>query len=177
MNSDINLVSGQLTLSKDTKRLRSIRLIATLSLLGVVFLSILLFLLSRVFSPASIVKQQEDVIGSISSLQVKQSKLSLLGQRLNDISIIINKRANYDIALTNILAQSPVDVSVVSLSIDKQKISIIISSSSLLSVNEFIAVLKGMAEKKQYLKNVTINGLTLNGKSSGYLLTLDLELL
>ncbi len=177
MNSDINLVSGQLALSKDAKRLRNLRLIATFSLLGVVFLSVLLFLLSRVFSPASIVEQQEAVMNNIASLQVKQSKLSLLGQRLNDISIIINKRANYDIVLTSILAQSPVGVSVTSLSIDKQKISIIVSSSSLLSMNEFIAVLKGMVEKKQYLKNVTINGLTLSGKSTGYLLTLDLDLL
>jgi len=177
MNSDINLVSGNANaLDKGTKTLRRLKLIGTVVIVGVGVISILLFLLNRLFSPDSIIKQQNQVTASISLQQAKQAKLLVLTQRLNDISSLLKKRANYDVALNNILSQSPSGVSIVSMSVDKKKISIIVNSSSLLSLNDFIEMLKGMVEKKQFLKNVTINNLGLSGRT-GYVLTADIDLL
>lgn len=178
MNNDINLISGDLGVSsRATRKLERVKLIATVAVVGVGLLSILLFLLNRVFSPQSIIKQQNEVIASIATLADKQAKLIVLNQRVNDISAIFKKRTNYDLVLSAILADSPTNVSITSLSVDKAKISSIVSSSSLISLNDFIDSLKGMVEKKQFLKNVTINNLNLNGKTSGYILTLDMDLL
>ena len=177
MNSDINLVSGNANaLDKGTKTLMRHKLIGTFAIIGVVIIAILLFLLSRLFSPDSIIKQQNQVTASISLQQSKQAKLVALTQRLNDISSLLKKRTNYDVVLSNILAQSPSGISIVSVSVDKKKISVIVNSSSLLSLNDFIEMLKGMVEKKQFLKNVTINNLGLNGRA-GYVLTADIDLL
>ncbi len=178
MNNDINLISGDLGVSqRATWKLDRVKLIAKVTVLGVGLLSILLFLLSRVFSPQSIIKQQNEVIAGIAILADKQAKLIVLNQRVNDISTIFKKRKNYDLVLSAIIADFPANISITSLSVDKSKISAIVSSSSLISLNDFIDSLKGMVEKKQFLKNVTINNLNLNGKTSGYILTLDMDLL
>lgn len=174
MNSDINLVAGSNILSKEAKRLRVFRTVAIFLIISVGFLSVLLFLLNRFFSPQILIDQQNQVITQLSALQTRQAQLSLLSQRLNDIQSVLKKRSNYDTVLTSIISGSPSDVNITSLSIDKGKISMIVASSSLLSINDFIDMLKVMVEKKQYLKNVTINNLTLQGKS-GYALILDLN--
>ncbi len=178
MSSDINLVAGDLGgASGGAKRLSTLRMIATSLIVGVGLVSILLFVLNRLFSPQQIIKEQDGVRASISALQDKQAKLSVLNQRLSDIGNLLSKRAAYDIVLQSILSKSPSEISIVSLTIDKQKISMVASSNSLLSINEFIDVLAGMVEEKEFLENVTINSLSLSSRASSYTMTLELTLL
>ena len=178
MSSDINLVAGDLGgASGGAKRLSTLRMIATSLIVGVGLVSILLFALNRLFSPQQIIKEQDGVRASISALQDKQAKLSVLNQRLSDIGNLLSKRAAYDIVLQSILSKSPSEISIVSLTIDKQKISMVASSNSLLSINEFIDVLAGMVEEKEFLENVTINSLSLSSRASSYTMTLELTLL
>lgn len=178
MSSDINLVAGGLGhTSKKEKGLYNLKLIATSLIVGIGVISVFLFILNRLFSPESIVKEQNNVRASILSVQEKQAKLIVLNQRLNDVSNIVSKRANYDIVLGNILSQSPSGIQTVSLAVDKGKISMIVSSNSLISINEFIEMLAGMVSKKEFLQNVTINSLSLNSRASSYTLTMELNLL
>ncbi len=177
MNNNINLVSPDINnLSKQAKILRRFKIIATVIVIGVGITSIALFLLNRIFSPQAIIVQQDSVRASIAALQTKHAKILLLNQKLNDIFKILKSRTNYDLVLANILNQPGNDISVTSLSLNKKKISLVVSSFSLISINNFIDMLKGMVDKKQLLKNVTINNLSLNGKF-GYFLSLDIELL
>lgn len=178
MNNDINLISGDSNvLSKEARRLKTFKLIGTSMVFGVGLLAILLFVLNRLFSPQSVMDQQNKVLGQISALQSKQAKFLILTQRVNDITNLIKKRTNYDIALSNILSQAPSDVVMTSLSINKKKISAIITSSSLVSLSSLIDTLKGMVDKKEFIKNVTISSLSLEGKSGSYVLTLNMEIL
>ncbi|MEX2007560.1 MAG: hypothetical protein WD992_02190 [Candidatus Levyibacteriota bacterium] len=178
MNNDINLVSSDAEGSdKETKRLESFRLIATILIVGVGFISVLLFVLNRLFSPAGIVKEQEQVATNITLAGEKHAKLTVLTQRLNDISSLLSKRTDYDIVLNEILAKSGGSVSIASLAVDKQKLSMIVSADSLISTNEFIGGLKSMVQEKKFLKNVIVNSLSLNNRASNYTLTLEIELL
>jgi len=178
MNNDINLVAGDLGYaSKEAKRLNNLKLIATSLIVGVGVISVLLFILNRLFSPQSIIKQQDVVLASILSAQVKQAKFTVLNQRLNDASSVVSKRTNYDIVLESILSKSPSGMEIVSLALDKKKISMIVSSNSLISINEFIGVLAEMVSKKEFLQNVIVNNLSLSSRASNYTLTLEMTLL
>ncbi|MEX2013276.1 MAG: hypothetical protein WD967_02630 [Candidatus Levyibacteriota bacterium] len=178
MNNDVNLVAGDIgRASQEARRLNTLKLIATSLIIGVGAVSILLFVLNRVFSSQSIINEQDAVRVSIQSAQAKHAKLTILNQRLNDISSVVSKRASYDIVLISILSQSPSDIQIISLAVDKKKISMIASSRSLISVNNFIEVLAGMVRKKEFLQNVTVNNLSLNSRASSYTLTLELSLL
>jgi len=179
MISDINLISQDLsTSSKESKAFKRLRLIATLSISVVASLSIFLFLLNHVFlSPSSIIKQQNAIIENLSSLSGKQAKLIILNQRLNDISLLLKKRTNYDLAIDSILQQAPLDIVTTSLSVEKGKVSMIVSSDSLHSVDSFINGLKSMVAKKQFIKNITVDNLIFNSKDSSYSLTFRTDLL
>ncbi len=178
MKSDINLVSDDAgSLSPGARRLKKFRTIATSVVLAVGGLSILLFFLNRVFSPDSVIKAQNEVATAITAQKNKQTNLIHLNGRLNDILSIVKKRANYDVVLNALMKEAPSEIAVTSLSMDEKKMSIIVSSPSLIPLGNFIDSLKVMAEKKQFLKNVIVNNLTLSSKASSYSLTLDMDLL
>lgn len=177
MNNDINLVSADSINSLGNKLQNRVKTAGVVSLLMVGFLSIILFGLNRLFSPQSIIDEQGRLVASMASDNTKQIKLFLLSQRVNDSSTIISKRNNYDVILGSIFSKSGSNVSVASLSVDKKKISLILNSSSLLYLNDFIENLKGMVEKKQFIKNVTVNNLNLGNAKTGYVLDLSIEIL
>lgn len=178
MSNDINLVSpGVGKSSKEARRLSTFSLIATTLIVGVGFVSVLLFVLNHILSPSAVIKEQKKIAANITLAKQKQVKLVVLGRRLNDISNLISKRSNYEEALSSILSETPAGMSVASLTLDKQKLSMVVSAGSLISTNSFIDSLKGMVEEKKFLKNVTINNLILNSRTSSYTLTLEIELL
>lgn len=179
MTSDINLISQNLNVSsKESQRVKRLRTIAVLSVFLVGILSIFLFLLNHVFfSPSSIINQQNATLASLSSLGEKQAKLIVLNQRLNDISFLLKARKNYDLAISAVLEQAPFDVTAMSLSVEKGKLSMIVSSKSLLSMNSFLDGLKSMVAKKQFIKNITVDNLIFDGVNSNYSLTFTADLI
>lgn len=177
MNKDINLVSGDSINVLESARVARFRALGTYFILAVGILSVLLFVLNKLLSPQPIVDEQNKIISSMTKFNTTQVKLSILSQRLNDSTSILTKRTNYDLILSQIISQSPSDVVITSLSFEKKKVSLIVSSLSLLSLNSFIDSLKGLAEKKQYIKTVTVNNLNLGNAKTGYTLNLDIDIL
>lgn len=179
MTNDINLVSQNLGVSsKESKRVKRLKIVAVSSIFAVGILSIFLFLLNHVFlSPASIISQQSTAIASLSSLGDKQAKLIVVTQRLNDISSLLKTRADYDLVISTVLEQAPFDMSSTSLSVEKGKLSMVVSSKSLLSVNSFLEGLKSMVAKKQFIKNITVDSLIFDSGSSVYNLTFRVDLI
>lgn len=179
MTSDINLISQNLGISsKESQRVRRLRLASTLSIFAVSIFSIFLFLLNHIFlSPSSIINQQRATLASLSLLGEKQAKLIVLNQRLNDISSLLKTRKNYDLVISTVLEQAPFDMNTTSLSVEKGKFSMIVSSRSLLSVNSFLEGLKSMVAKKQFIKNITVDNLIFDSTTLNYSLTFRVDLI
>lgn len=173
MKSEINLLSpAQTDRTKSSGTLRILR-IAAISCLSVLLgISIILFFLSRALSPVAIKEKENEVLYSLSLLHKKEAKLVVINDRVRDIPNLLQARPNFDISINAILQKIPEGVSINSMAVDKDKIVLTVSSSSLLSINNLMKSLIDMAKNRKIIKNVTVDSLTADIKGGGYSLSI-----
>ena len=176
MNNDINLISTQDISIGKKKRVKIIRGIAISLLAFTAFVSILTFFLNSQVSLASIKKDQDFVLRSMSFLSSKRAKLDLVNDRVKNISEILSKRQNYLNTIRTILDKLPNGTSPTSLGVESDNILLTISSNSLSSVNKFLNDLIDLSIQGHILKNMTIESLTIS-KDGGYSLSIKAKLL
>lgn len=169
MKSEINLISqNQLEIAKSDKSLRILRFIAIASVCVIGISSLILFFIIQSISPAGIRKQQDALRVSLASSRVKEAKAVLISRKLKDIKQIIKGRENYDVLLADINSAIPENISINELEVNEEVVRITATSNSLLPIDRFLNNLLAMVEKKKFIGNLSISGLTSEGEGGEY---------
>jgi competence protein ComGC len=177
MNENINLISNQnVALEKELRRLKRFRLISIVCLVVVLAASILIFVLNFTLPLDSVKKEQTATASNISLLHKKLVTYTLITDRVKNISNIISQRGNYIPQVNDILGKVPTDVSVDGLGIDPGKITISISSTSLISINKFIDDMVSLGTQGKVIKDIVIQGLSLDVGNNKYVLNMKASL-
>lgn len=178
MNSEINLISNNDAASiKEQKRLKTVRYAAVVCLILVALISVLIFVINSQIALSSIKKDENSTLQSISSLNSKAAKLTIINSRVKDISTILQKRKNYTSAINTLQQQMTPDVHMTSLELDKNDILFVVNSNSLLSLNKFLDNIITLASNNKLLNSVLIESLTVNEKTGSYALIVKATLL
>jgi len=176
MSNSINLVSTNVVgLEKELKRLKIFRIAAVICLIFVSLLSLLAFILNITLPIESVKKEQQGFITQISGFDKKLTQYTLLSDRVKNISSVISKRKDYGPQVSVLFGITPTDVSIDTLNIEAGKLVLDVSSSSLLSVNKFIDDIVALGTKSKVVKNIIIEGLTLNVASGKFALSLQAD--
>lgn len=178
MNRDINLIQGEnkTNISRKNKTV-ILRWISLVFLFFVAFFSILLFILSSRLSIKDVKNSEAQTLQKILVLKDKSAKYNLLNDRLKIIVNILNTRAKYTVTLNTILEQMPPNVLMKSLVLDKNDISLSANSSSLLSLNSFLNNMTKITLEKHVIKDISIEGLTVDKQTGTYSLSLKAKTL
>lgn len=174
MKSDINLISlNQAELVKEGGMVRLLRILAIISIFIVAISSLVLFIIIQSISPAGIRKQEVAVEGKISSLHIKEAKIIIVSRKIKDIENIISKRPKYDNLITDITNIIPENVSADNLDINDKKVGLMVTSGSLLSLNKLLDNLFDMVKNGKVIGNLTIGGISVNGNSGIYTMSVS----
>ncbi|MDO8620797.1 MAG: hypothetical protein Q7R31_00720 [Candidatus Levybacteria bacterium] len=177
MINDINLLVGKdANYLRQKKLLSLVRLMAFASLGIVALLSVIAFFLNSQFSPTEVKKEEDVILQNLSTLSKKQAKLFIINNRIQNITTILNSRVDYYKILNFIIGKIPAEVSIDRIEVDKKKISLTISSNSLIPINTLINNFVDMVRKKETITSLTLNSLTLSVKTSKYSISLDASL-
>lgn len=174
MKSDINLISfNQTELVKEGRMARILRSLAIISIFIVGISSLVLFLIIQSISPSGIRKQENVIEENMSSLHTKEAKIIIVSRKIKDIKNITSKRPKYDNLITGITDIIPENVSTNSLDINDNKIKLMVTSGSLLSLNKFLDNLFDMVKNGKIIGNLTIDGISVNGSSGIYTMSVS----
>lgn len=173
MSSTINLVQGENKESlQDKKRVLVLRYISIIFLSFVALLSILLFFLNNRISPEAVKNQENATLQKLSLIKDRSAKLDLLNDRLRNITNILVTRKKYSSTLSSILGQLPAGTAITGFTIDKSGIVMTATSNSLLSLDQFLNNITKIGLTEHILKDVTIEGLSIDKTSGTYSLSL-----
>lgn len=178
MDRSINLIGGKtFDVDRELRRLRILKTFSIVSIVLVALIAIVLFLITLLL-PISAVKQDEQqTLTNISLLHKKLVNYFLVSDRINNISQIIAKRKTYGSVSSAILKKVPQELSVDTLSIEDNTLTIVLTGSSLLSVNKAIDDMVLMANDKKIIKNLLIESLVLNSSVGKYSLSMKADIL
>ena len=164
MSKDINLLLNKnVKLLQLKKRLKGLRVIAVGFLVVVLLNSASVFLLNRKFSSSSIKKDQDSLLYKMSAFRKRQATLTIVNNRIQNISKVLNKRVDAHKIVNTILGKMPDGILVESLKYNDKTISMSFSSDSLLPLDEFINNLIDMATKKEIINTLVLDSLDANG--------------
>jgi competence protein ComGC len=171
MNNNINLISNQnVELEKELRRLKRFRLISIICLIAVSLVSVLVFVLNLTLPLESVKKEQNTTAANISLLHKKLVTYTLITDRVKNISNILSQRGNYIPQVNEILGNVPTDLSVDGLEIQTGQVSISVSGTSLLPINKFIDDMVSLGVKGKVIKDIIVQGLSLDTNSGKYIL-------
>jgi len=178
MSPDINLISAD---DKRTlqvaKALLITRIVAVVLLFFISISAVVIFILNFANSTSSIKNQQNSVLKQLTTFKKKSANVALLNDRLRNISAITLKRKDYNPKIDKILSLASPVVTPDSLALDENKISLRVSSNSLLNIGQFLDSLVNLSAKKDTLKNVTVDNLNVNVSTGIYSLSISAEIL
>lgn len=170
-NSSINLITSEKTNVRERSRILILRWISLVLLSFVALFSITLFILEKRLDLEKIKSEQNAALSKISLLKERNAKFNLLTDRLRLVKSLLTTRKNYTGTLSAILSQLPSGVNVRSLTVDKDGVLLSVTSNSLLPINEFLNSVTINLEKK-VIRDMTIEGLTVDKKTGFYSLSL-----
>ena len=172
MNNNINLILSKEGQSlKKKKKIKLLNTIALGLLLVVAVSSVVLFLLNTLNPLSSIKKDQLATINNITFLNERSGKLVIVNDRLKNISEINNKRKKFSSTLDYLIGQLG-NLKINFLELDNKSISFSVSSKPLLEENQFLQKLIEKSSKKEMMKDLIIDSLTVNEKTGLYILSL-----
>ncbi len=172
MSVNINLISSTDNEDPRKKRLRKLKNFSFILLFLVGFMSVMIFLINYRFSVNYVRGQQEDLIKKISIYDNTAIKIVLLNSRLNDISTLLDNRPKYNKIAAEIAKGLESSINVKEIKIEDGKISISVSSGSLLSLNEFLNNIFRMKESKLI---TSVNLERLSRESSSYVIEISIK--
>lgn len=177
MNKEINLLPAQKRDSaKDKRILFILRVVSISSLFFVILSSIVIFLLNQAYSNSSIKKEKNSILLSLSLLDKKIGKSLFVESRLKDINLILKERASLDERLRIILKEVPKDSIVNTLTIEKKKVVITLSSSSLSSLDLFLNNMLKLFSEKKIISKISLGSLSFDERNNRYILSVLLDL-
>ena len=179
MSDDINLiVKKDRNLLKEQSKLKVFRLIAIGSLLTILLISLSIFLLNQKLSntSAEIEKDRESVLVEMEPFRKKEAKIIIVNDRIDNITKVLNKRMDVYKILNTILGKIPDGILVDSLEFTKIKISINITSVSLIPIDVFFNDLIEMAKRKEIVKSLTLESLDASSLTGSYKISLNMNI-
>lgn len=178
MSNNINLVTGKtFDLEKQLKRIRILRITAIASLAIVSLISIALFIITVTLPISSVKKDQEQTVANIALLHKKLVTYSLINERIKNISGIISARKNYGKTSDIILSKLSPDLTIDSLAIEKNTLTIGISGQSLITINKFIDDILDLSNGGKTIKNLVVQSLLLNSGNEKFTLNMQADTL
>lgn len=177
MNANINLI-----LPKDKDFLEKQRKGKIVNAIAIIFpiiigaISLVIFLFTQAMNPVAIRKQQAEITNKISQLQSKKIKLSIVKDRLDNIDELLKKRVNFAENISRLLSETPSELALVNLEIDRNEAILTFNSASLKSIDQFINNLIVMAEKKEVISSLSLDSLIFYGNDNNYLVALRSKL-
>lgn len=173
MNESINLVRAQG--KDDFRRHRKIFILRLISFIFVGFVglvSVILFVIYTRTSISDIKKDQAKVAQGILFQKEKLAKFNLLNDRLRGINQVFKTRKDYTSTLNSLLEQVPTGASATALGISKDGVTLTITSNSLLPINRFLNNTVDLSAKKNLIRELVIESLTIDTKSGNYSLSI-----
>lgn len=179
MNKDINLLANKRKNAKSTNRklITTFNIVAYASLGIVAICSIVLFVV-RLQSPiANIKKEQETILFNLTNLADKSAKYKFINDRLVNISQIVSKRIDFEERIKSFLSEIPSEISVNSLSVDKNNITLDLSTNSLYSLGILMDRFIFMVENKKLISKAVFGSLSVDVERGMYSFSIKAELL
>jgi len=175
MNKGINLLRPEerLTVKPASLRLGFLRVIALSLLFGVSSISIVLFLLIALSPLPTLQNQEQSALNAISKFHPDIAKLFIVDDRLKSSQTILTQRKRFDVSLNKILEKMPGSVSVTAVSMNKDKVSVTVSSQSLASIKSFIDNLVSAADTKKDFSKVTLTNFLTDETHNSYIVSID----
>lgn len=178
MNNDINLVSSKNSqIESELRILNLLRFTAVAMLITVALVSISIFVISVQVPLADIKREETSTLTQISQLHKKLATYYLIKDRINNINTLLSTRKDYTKTINPILAKVPSDLAIDDLDVENNKIILTVSGNSLVGINNIINNLVNTSDKKKYLKDLTIDSLSLNSIIGKYSVTFTANLL
>lgn len=176
MSENINLLRGRKKAAQPKNTLVALRLSAIAFLFMTSFVSAtLLFLQLR--SPLGDLKKEENIVlSNVSHLAPKTVKFLFIADRLEAVKEVAEKRPRFDATLEMVQALVPQNIAVVSLKVESARISLTVTSLSLISLDALITNFTNALQEKKLFKKITINGITLDPTSAQYTLSVEADL-
>lgn len=177
MTTNINLlVRTDEESLKLKKRIKILNIAAVASLVCICLTAFGIFMLIQGANLSGIKKEQEDILRKTSQFKSRQAKLFVLNNRVENIDRILKIRKNLSITTSSLLTKAPGNLSIDGFEVDDRSVMIIGQSKSLFVIGEFISNLTDMVRKKEVIKSLTLNSLTLDEGQSIYQFSLKSEL-
>lgn len=177
MSNSINLVSPKNEqLDKEQNRLRIARILAFTIMVLVAAIAVLVFVINLTL-PINLIKQdQTTTLSNISTVHKKLTQYSLVEDRVNHLSNVIQQRKKIPDIADAFLAVIPQELSINSMQVDVKKVSLIVSGASLLSMNKFIDDVTMLGSEKKLIQNVVAQQLSLDVKSGQYSISIQADI-
>lgn len=176
MTKDINFLALKNSEKRKTQKgLRLVRITAISSLICIALLSVLASSANRKIYPQALKNERDSLLKSISSLRNQEAKFTIVANRIEDISELLDKRVDYSKIVSKFFEKVPDGIRVDSLRIDKKTILLTISSDSLKSIDEFIDGLINLG-KEQEISVLVLDSLSMSEASGTYSVSLAANL-
>lgn len=173
MSESINLVQGENKVSLARRnRTLILRIISLVFLASVALFSIILFFINNRLSVEDVKKQESITLQKIAQISDRNAKYALLNDRLKGINTILNSRKNYAVFLNAVSGTVPDGAFLTMLTVDKDGLLLTVSSSSLLSINTFLNNIVSQSLNKHLIKDIVIQGLTIDRDNGIYSLSI-----
>lgn len=172
MSSEINLIQGEQASLFRKKRILILRVLSLVFIFSVAFFSIILFFINSRISPENIKTDENSILQKTLLLKDRSARFNLINDRLRTIATVLNNRKNYISVLSTILEQAPSDVKLTGFTLDKDNILVTVTSVSLLSINKFLNNLTTLSQQKHFVRDMLIEGLTLDKQTGAYSLSI-----
>lgn len=178
MSKEVNLISSRR--KEESLSFRHATKIKRISyvMLGIcVLISIALFGLNSTSELGSLTSKESTLSQTLLSSKKKIIKIGLIRDRLSSISSLGNSQSSYNDVITSVSHALTSDSSFDSFELTKKNLTIIVSSSSLLSINSFLDFVIEKLNKKELFQKVTVSSLIGDIQTGKYILNMDITLL
>lgn len=176
--NEINLISGKKEEDQKSKHfLKILIIVSVICILLTVASSVFVFYL-KLGSPLPALKEKENtLLSQLSSSKDKIAKLEVLNDRLTNVDNIVSKRRNYNKLIDDISKNQSGNLRINSLRVGKKGVTLIVSSSSLSSINNFLDNLLLMFQKKEFFSEIVLNNVSSDLENRTYSISVDATLL
>lgn len=179
MSNEINLlIKKDNNLLKEQSKLKVFRLIAIGSLLTILLISLSIFLLNQKLSNSSmkVEKDRESILVEMKPFRENESNIIIVNNRIDNITKVLKKRMDVYKILNTILGKIPDGILTETLEFSEKKISMNITSVSLIPIDVFFNDLIEMAKRKEIVKSLTLESLDASPLTGSYKISIDMNI-
>lgn len=163
MSNEINLLytKKQGNPTRLSAKIRLYRLVAFGLLSCAGFASVVAFLLVLASPLPSLKQQEKSLLADLSTNDSKILKLTLISQRLSDITTIMNKRAKADSTMELFRKDVPQSATIENFSLNQKIVTMTLSTQDLTDVETYNKALVALTKEKRIVNKVVLTGISM----------------